>query len=434
MKTVEKDLINRAQEPERLRGNVREPVSHVIHTGLYLQKLNNSLHDAVFTVKLPERIIEYANSAVENQFGYPVETCIGKTTEFLYPEPDSYHEFAEVLTRAIDEKKDVLKTEKILRRQNGDTFVAEITATFIYINERASHVISIVRDISGLKIMERELKETLEKYKKVVEDQTEVISRFSPDGTFTFVNDTYCRYFGKKENELIGKKWHPVAHEDDLPEVNRQLKKMSKENPVITIENRVMDGMNRLRWMQFVNRGFFNKNGNIIEIQSVGRDVTIVKEKEEIILEREKRIKKQTDELNKVNSALEVLLERKNRQLDEFKSAFYRNFNDFVFPDLEKVKGRIDDSFSKKTISLIINNIKQMFLSDISSIASLQQSLTKSELTVAAMIRNGMSSSQISEHMNISDNTVSFHRKNIRKKLGIHKTGISLSEHLANLW
>jgi PAS domain S-box-containing protein len=124
------------------------------------------------------------------------------------------------------------------------------------------------------------LRESEAKYRTVVEDQTEVINRFKPDGTFLFVNDVFCRFFGKAREELIDSQWFPHAHPDDIELVQARLAKMTAANPVVVIENRVYSGRGELRWFQFVNRGFYDPDGNLVEIQSVGRDITERKQAE----------------------------------------------------------------------------------------------------------------------------------------------------------
>jgi len=42
-------------------------------------------------------------------------------------------------------------------------------------------------------------------YRAIVEDQTEIICRFRPDGTISFVNEAFCRYFGKVRKRLSGR-------------------------------------------------------------------------------------------------------------------------------------------------------------------------------------------------------------------------------------
>ena len=125
------------------------------------------------------------------------------------------------------------------------------------------------------------------RYRTVVEDLTEVICRFLPDGTITFVNDVYCRRFGKSSTQLIGQRWHPLAYPDDIPVIETKLREMSAGNPVVVIENRVYVDGGDLRWMQFVNRGLYDADGFLMEIQSVGRDITSLKQVEAALRESE---------------------------------------------------------------------------------------------------------------------------------------------------
>jgi PAS domain S-box-containing protein len=132
----------------------------------YLEKLNNSLQEVIFTVKMPERIIGYVNHSVKQVFGYEAEECIGKTTEFLYPSEKEYQSFGDKLKKTIEERKDSLHTERLLRRKNGKVFPAEITTTFLKENGEITQVISILRDITkrkqaeeGLRLSEARLSE-----------------------------------------------------------------------------------------------------------------------------------------------------------------------------------------------------------------------------------------------------------------------------------
>jgi len=111
-------------------------------------------------------------------------------------------------------------------------------------------------------------------YRSVVEDQTEIIGRLAEDGTFLYVNDVYCRFFGLGRDELLGTKWQPRAHPEDVAMVEERLRTLSPENPVVISENRVHNPEGEVRWMQFVNRGIFDGDGSLTEIQYVGRDVT----------------------------------------------------------------------------------------------------------------------------------------------------------------
>jgi PAS domain S-box-containing protein len=130
-------------------------------------------------------------------------------------------------------------------------------------------------------LMARALWRSEERYKAVVEDQTEIITRYRPDGTYIFVNDVFCRFFGKHKEEVVGHSWKPDALEADLPGIERQLRTLTPSNPVVVVENRVKSGKGSLHWMQFVNRGIFDASGRLVETQTVGRDITERKQAEE---------------------------------------------------------------------------------------------------------------------------------------------------------
>lgn len=129
------------------------------------------------------------------------------------------------------------------------------------------------------------------RYRSVVEDQTEVISRFTSEGLLLFVNEVYCRFFGKTADDLLGAAWNPVVVAEDMPITQKLLRSLSPDSPVVTIESRVFNARNEVRWMQFVNRAVFDDDLKIVEIQSVGRDITERKEAEAALRESELRWK-----------------------------------------------------------------------------------------------------------------------------------------------
>lgn len=137
-----------------------------------------------------------------------------------------------------------------------------------------------VHDVTAWKLRELLALRTDSQYRAVVDTQTEIISRLRPDGTLVFVNDAYCQFVGRDRDALLGRRWQLVAHADDVPYIERELARMSAANPIVVIENRVLDGEGRLRWMEFVNRGFHDGDGALVEIQSIGRDISLRKQGE----------------------------------------------------------------------------------------------------------------------------------------------------------
>ena len=129
-------------------------------------------------------------------------------------------------------------------------------------------------NITTRKHVEILLKQSEQRYQGMLEDQTEIIARFKADGTVLYVNEACCRLYGKRNDEMVGDKWHPVVVQEDLALIQDKLDTLSPANPVVTIENRIVVADGTIRWGQFVNRAFYDEHGSLTEIQTVGRDIT----------------------------------------------------------------------------------------------------------------------------------------------------------------
>lgn len=153
----------------------------------------------------------------------------------------------------------------------------------------------------GVNIARIRNREALEKsealYRAVVEVQTEMISRFLPDGTHIFANEAYLRFFGKNRGDLIGKRFVPPIPDPDIALVKKHFSSLSRENPVGTIEHRVILPTGEIRWMQWTDRAIFDGDGSIAEFQSVGKDITATKMMEEVEVKAFLQIEKNIEQL-----------------------------------------------------------------------------------------------------------------------------------------
>jgi PAS domain S-box-containing protein len=147
-----------------------------------------------------------------------------------------------------------------------------------------------IRRATAQREAERGLLESERKYRHVVEDQTEFISRFLPDGTHVFVNEAYLRYFGKSREEMLGKVFRPEIHPEDRRLVARFFASLTPEHPVDFIEHRIIMPDGSIRWQRWSDRAIFDERGEVIEYQSVGRDVTDRREAVEALEQSERRL------------------------------------------------------------------------------------------------------------------------------------------------
>ncbi len=111
-------------------------------------------------------------------------------------------------------------------------------------------------------------------YRNIVENQTEFMVRWLPDGIRTFVNDSYCRYFGISREEAIGSSFFPHIFEMDRKALDNKFAVLTPENPVAVGERRVIRPDGTIGWNSWAYRAFFEANEQLIEFQSVGSDIT----------------------------------------------------------------------------------------------------------------------------------------------------------------
>ncbi len=227
---------------------------------------------AIFMLDAGGRVASW-NPGAERIKGYTTEEIVGRHFSVFYPPEGAAEKTAWELTAAATAGR--FEDEGWRVRKDRSRFWASVIITPL----RAAGgglrgFAKVTRDLTTQRAVEQALLENEARYRQVLEDQTEVVCRFKADGTFTFVNEVYCRLFGKPAAELIGYRWQPLVHPDDIPHIEAQLRTMTAANPVVVIENRVFDAAGRVRWMEFVNRGFYDPAGTLMELQAVGRDVT----------------------------------------------------------------------------------------------------------------------------------------------------------------
>jgi PAS domain S-box-containing protein len=137
----------------------------------YLKNLTDSMPDAIFSVNMPDRKIEWANDTFK-VFGYEAAECIGKKTEFLYPSRQDYLAIGEAMAHAIAEGNAVLRFDHTMRKKNGDLFPADITLSIFKVGKEVSRVTGIVRDISERRQREQRLQKYQERLKALASQLT----------------------------------------------------------------------------------------------------------------------------------------------------------------------------------------------------------------------------------------------------------------------
>ncbi|MBA4367522.1 MAG: LysR family transcriptional regulator [Desulfobacterium sp.] len=287
-------------------------------------------------------------------------------------------------------------------------------------------------------------------------DRLKILFEFAPDAYY--LNDLEGRFIdgnraaeqltGYQKHELIGKNFLELdlLPDEYIPKAMEHLKKNlaglpSGPDELVLIKKDKTKIVIEVRTYPVTIKG---KN----TVLGIARDVTKRKEVEQELQkahdELEKRVKNRTRELantnqklenktknlEETNTALKVLLKRREADKIELEEKVLFNVKELILPYLEKLKGgRLDDR-QKLFIEILESNMKDIVAPFIRGISSRFLRLTPMEIQVANLIQHGKTTKEIANIQGLSPKTIEFHRENIRKKTGIANKKINLRTYL----
>ncbi|MEO6035089.1 MAG: PAS domain S-box protein, partial [Verrucomicrobiota bacterium] len=127
------------------------------------------------------------------------------------------------------------------------------------------------------------------RFRAVVEDQTDMICRFTPDGTLTFVNGAYARFYGLESAALIGTNFLQTLSHEDAAIAASYFCALPRSEPAISFDHRTMAPSGQPVWQQFTVRRLFQEKGDTREFQAVIQDITHRKKSEQALQGSEKK-------------------------------------------------------------------------------------------------------------------------------------------------
>ncbi len=263
--------------------------------------LFDMINDAAMLQSIDGSILA-ANSAACKMYGYSKEDILNVKVKDLVP---SDHHFEIEEARKLLAKKKHFKFETVNIRRNGEIFPVEVSGTALSTeNEKAALI--LVRDMSehkklekelrkGLKILESKIKERTkdlieneERYRTLFENASDPILEIDSKGRFININRAGLELGGYSREEAIGKPFVEVIHPDDLPIAASVFERVMRGETVEgTICIRVIRKDGKFAQVEYRTSPHY-KDGTIIGIQGVARDVTEQKKIEQRLRENER--------------------------------------------------------------------------------------------------------------------------------------------------
>lgn len=246
-----------------------------------LAALLESAAQGVVAIDQQQKIV-LVNSHVEQMFQFSRDELLGHPADKLFP-TELLAKGSSFLAAGCQPTGPLVPaTGKYFTglRKDGSTFPMEV-ALSQFQHHGGRMALALMTDVTQRVDFEQRLRKSEELYRTVVEDQIDLVARYTPAGKRTFANDAYCRFLDQPREQLIGRSLWDDISEEDSQWLQAEFAQLSPSSPVKYYERRTVLPTGKVIVHQWIDRALFDVDGNVREIQSIGRDVTQQREAEE---------------------------------------------------------------------------------------------------------------------------------------------------------
>lgn len=230
----------------------------------------------------------YLNPSAVQVIGLPVEDTLGRTLHEVGTDPALADYLVSQLRLTFESGRERRAQYELVGRKGPRYYEVQIIP-MAGPDGWVESVLTVSRDVTATRMAEAALRDSERRYRSIVEGQMDLVVLYQPDTTVSFVNDAYCKYFGKSREEIVGKSFIGLTDPSERTRIYARLKEVLA-NPAPKVEEyRLTDVAGNVRWISWVDHGIVNDDGEVIMVQAIGRDITHIKRIEEALeIERER--------------------------------------------------------------------------------------------------------------------------------------------------
>lgn len=333
-------------------------------------------------------------------------------------------------------REGVVRFEWKHRAFNGEDLWVDVSLTVIPIGAK-NILYTVWRNITGRKQAEQTLEKEKQRFLALVDNAPFGAVLYDDKGNHVYMNTKFKEIFGYDLRDIPDEKaWFQKAYPD--PEYRSQViaawqnaghrfvrdlsLKEGGQTSIATCKD------NERKVIHFVRVRL--PNGEYLK---TCEDITESKKAEEELRNREAELKVKSAKLEEMNAALKVLINEREKDRAELEERIATNVNKLIFPYIDKLKKCRMDSHLMTYVDIIETNVHSIVSPFLQKLGLKCVHLTPTEMRIADLVRSGNTTKQICEALQMAPGAISFHRNNIRKKLGLNNRKVNLVSYLASL-
>lgn len=246
------------------------------------------------------------NQRLCTMLGYSADEISHKTVQALTYFEDWPREAAAVYQLLTGEIQSHVTNKRYWHKQ-GHIVWGRLTLSLARTTEGApDYFVGVLEDSSALRQAEAALHTSEERYRRIVEDQLDLICRFDRDFRLTFVNAAYAATIGKMPAALMGVRITELIPAEYRAQVSNHVTRQNPLGRAATSENPIVLPDGSLRWFEWTDRAIVDEQGAVIEYQAVGRDITARRQAEEAERRQRQFAEALLDSLAALTTSLDV--------------------------------------------------------------------------------------------------------------------------------
>ncbi len=218
----------------------------------------------------PDLKITDCNERFAQIVDYPLEELKGKHFEtLLHPEDKAFLHPA-LAFLSINGQKHAMQ-QRIVTSKGETRYINRVISSLMDDSRKPAYYIAFVEDITDQKETEAKLHAQQALHSRILDDFSELLVRWKPDGTIVYSNRAYKEFHGDAGN--AGENIFNHLQAEDAQRIKNHLSQLSPENPIL-LDKHLSTGQKGLEWHLWSDRGIFDDKGQLTEIQSIGLNIT----------------------------------------------------------------------------------------------------------------------------------------------------------------